>query len=118
MHVGWLAHDHSYETGIVDVRLIEKIQRMALKPVELYRGEHTCELCIGPSPILESGSNRGVINPDWARWASGRSSNGEIRVSSGQTIFAAPVLIIHYIEVHHYLPPDLFLKAVDEAPWP
>jgi len=25
------------------------------------------------------------------------------------------VLIVHYIEVHHYLPPDQFLLAIDQA---
>jgi hypothetical protein len=29
--------------------------------------------------------------------------------------FAAPVLIVHYIEEHGYLPPAEFLKAVEEA---
>jgi hypothetical protein len=29
--------------------------------------------------------------------------------------FAAPVLIVHYIEEHNYLPPTQFLQAVEEA---
>jgi hypothetical protein len=44
-----------------------------------------------------------------------RSSNGEIRVSGEGIVFAVPVLIVHYIEVHSYLPPAQFLKAVDES---
>jgi hypothetical protein len=42
-------------------------------------------------------------------------SNGEIRVPHGGITFAAPVLIVHYIEEHRYLPPAEFLKAVEEA---
>jgi hypothetical protein len=30
-------------------------------------------------------------------------------------IFAAPVLIVHYIEEHNYLPPAQFLEAVAKS---
>jgi hypothetical protein len=33
-------------------------------------------------------------------------------------IFAAPILITHYIEEHGYLPPAEFLKAVEKAKIP
>jgi hypothetical protein len=46
------------------------------------------------------------------RWAEQRWGNGEIRVPGDGVVFAAPVLIIHSIEGHDYLPPDQFLKAV------
>jgi len=50
-----------------------------------------------------------------AKWLDSHSSNGEIRVSHGGIPFAAPVLIVRYIEEHRYLPPAEFLKAVEEA---
>jgi hypothetical protein len=53
-----------------------------------------------------------MINPAWAKWAEQRSSNGEIRVAGEQVVYAAPLLIIHYIEEHGYLPPAEFLEAV------
>jgi hypothetical protein len=59
-----------------------------------------------------------VIDPNrsWARWVAQRSSNGEIRVSREGIIFAAaPVLIVHSIKAHNYLPPAKFLKAVEET---
>jgi len=61
--------------------------------------------------------NRVFFDPNcsWLRWADQRSSNGEIRVSGEGIVFAAPVLIVHYIEAHSYLPPAQFLKAVDNA---
>jgi hypothetical protein len=33
-------------------------------------------------------------------------------------VYAAPNLIYHYIEVHHYKPPDEFLNALREGPRP
>jgi hypothetical protein len=36
-------------------------------------------------------------------------------VSGEGIVFAAPVLIVHYIEAHGYLPPAQFLKAIDDA---
>jgi hypothetical protein len=91
---------------------------LAKNPVELYRGKHVCELCTElpdiEKPVL---SGTMVIDPNcsWLRWIDSRSSNGEIRVRHGNVTFAAPVLIVHYIEEHGYLPPDVFLKAIEEA---
>jgi len=99
-------------------RLIEKMKRLAAKPVELYRGKHLCELCPEPPGLVRSNlPSRVVMDPacSWWRWAEPRSSNGEIRVSHGGVLFAAPVLIIHYIEAHGYVPPAEFLKAIEEA---
>jgi hypothetical protein len=121
VHVGWLGRGHSYATGTVDIRLIEKMRRLASRPVELYRGKHHCELCIEPPNLIKAYlPNRVVLDPrcSWAQWYEQTSSNGEIRVSREVTCFAAPVLIVHYIEAHHYLPPDDFLRAIEDAPEP
>jgi hypothetical protein len=118
VHVGWLDNIHPYPTGTVDDRLIEKMKLLASKPVELYRGKHVCELCAEPPDLVKATMpNRMVIDPNcsWAQWVDQRSSNGEIRVSRDGVIFAAPILIVHYIEAHNYLPPAQFLKAVEEA---
>jgi hypothetical protein len=118
VHVGWLDNVHPYPKGVVEARLIEKMRLLASKPVERYRGFHICELCAEPPDLVETNlPNRVVIDPNCsrARWLAQRSSNGEIRVSREGIIFAAPVLIVHYIEAHKYLPPTRFLKAVEEA---
>jgi hypothetical protein len=113
-----VVHVHPFPKGSVESRLIEKMKLLAEKPVELYRGVHVCELCVAP-PDLEKTimANCVVIDPNcsWAKWVSQRSSNGEIRVVDGGVTFAAPVLIVHYIEEHCYLPPAQFLKAIEEA---
>jgi hypothetical protein len=129
VHVGWLDGVHDYPKGTVAPHLVEKLKRLAKHPVELYRGLHVCELCPRDrSPDL---------HPEMR-------SNGEIRVTvrafadepeieasaktlparateSGailyrQITYAAPVLIVHYIEAHGYLPPPEFLKALEAVP--
>jgi len=117
VHVGWLDNIHPYPKGAVDARLIEKMKLLASKPVELYRGKHICELCSEPPDIVKTTLSNGVIDPNcsWARWINQRSSNGEIRTSYAGITFAAPVLIVHYIEAHNYLPPTQFLNAVEAA---
>ena len=116
--MGWLDNIHPYRKGTVDARLVEKIKLLASNPVELYGGIHICELCAEPPDLVKTTlPNRVVLDPNcsWVRWVGQRSSNGEIRVSGEGIVFAAPVLIVHYIEAHGYLPPAQFLKAVDEA---
>jgi hypothetical protein len=118
VHVGWLDNVHPFPLGTVETSLMERMRRIATKPVELYRGRHCCELCMEPPDLVKTNlANRVVIDPNcsWALWVGQRSGNGEIRVSRGGVTFAAPVLIVHYIEEHGYLPPPDFLKAVEEA---
>jgi hypothetical protein len=119
LHVGWLDGVHAFPKGYVDRRLVEKLKFLATKPVELYRGKHLCEVCVQPEELIKTYfPNRGkLVDPEspWAKWTAQRSSNGEIRVASGGITYAAPVLIVHYIEEHGYLPPAQFLEAIDKA---
>lgn len=106
VHVGWLDRIHPFPKGSVENRLIEKMKLLAEKPVELTRGKHICELCFKPPDFVVDFRDK---------WVAQRSSNGEIRVVYGGVTFAAPLLIVHYIEEHYYLPPAQFLKAIEEA---
>jgi hypothetical protein len=119
VHVGWLDAIHPFPQGTVTPALINKMRLLASKPVELYRGRHLCELCPkNPGlPKLMLAHNSRVLDPHspYAKWLASRSSNGEVRVSRGGVTFAAPVLIVHNIEEHRYLPPTEFLKAVEDA---
>jgi hypothetical protein len=124
VHVGWLCSAHPYPKGSVAPHLIDKLKVLAEQPVELFRGYHVCDLC-GPGITLTKE----------------RISNGEIRLTvcsfghdddlQGNTdptfkigiqsdlifvrkvTYAAPVLIVHYVEAHNYLPPTEFLHAVE-----
>ena len=94
IHIGWLDAAHEFAKGSVAAALIAKMKQKAARPVELYRGFHVCEWC-GQKEA------RGC---------------GEIRVVRDEVTFAAPVLIVHYIEAHGYLPPAAFLRALEEEP--
>ena len=119
VHVGWLDGTHPFPKGSVDCQMLGKIKALAARPVELYRGRHICELCAAPPNLVKTYiPDKGkMLDPksSWHKWAEQRWGNGEIRVSSEKVTFAAPVLVVHYIEEHGYLPPAQFLKAVEEA---
>ena len=118
VHVGWLDGEHDFSRGSVQRCLVDKIKALTANPVELYRGTHICELCVQPDGLEKILlPNRVVLDPScsWVRWAEQRWGNGEIRVPGDGVVFAATVLIVHYIEEHGYLPPDPFLKAVAES---
>jgi len=106
VHIGWLDGRHDYPKGRVAGHVIEKLKQLATRPTELYRGFHVCELCSHPKGLSPE--------QDW-EWGKSRASNGEIRVILGSTTYAAPLLIVHYIQEHGYLPPEEFLRAVIEA---
>lgn len=37
----------------------------------------------------------------------------ELWIPANEAIYAAPILIVHFIEVHNYLPPAEFIAAID-----
>jgi hypothetical protein len=140
VHVGWLDNVHHFTHGTVETRLIEKMKLLAAKPVELCFGSHVCELCVQPPDLVKAKLTNEKLMWEWAKqlsvdveppsrpdlvelrnnklwleWVEQRSGNGEMRVSHRGITFAAPVLIVHYIEEHGYLPPSDFLKAVEEG---
>jgi hypothetical protein len=118
VHVGWLDGTHPFPKGSVDSCLIEKMKFLAERPVELYRGKHYGKLCAEPPGLEKTFMPNGIVidsNCSWAKWLNQRSSNGEIRVQYEGVTFAAPVLIVHYIEKHNYLPPAQFLKAIEHV---
>jgi hypothetical protein len=118
LNVGWLDKAHPFTQGTVDAPLMQKLRLLAAKPVELRRGFHICELCAAPALPKETLPPHHVVldkNSPYGNWVASRTNNGEIRVSCAGVTFAAPVLIVHYIEEHGYLPPFEFLTAVEEA---
>jgi len=126
VNVGWLDGVHPFPKGSVEARLVKKMSLMAANPVYPYFGRHLCEICVAPPDVVltytyfeSDGALNGLemIDPEcsWAKWQVPREGNGEIRVAGFGVTFAAPVLIVHYIEEHGYLPPSEFLEAIDKA---
>ena len=44
--------------------------------------------------------------------------SGDIAIPSGDVLFVAPTMIVHYVRVHGYLPPVDFVRAVLACPAP
>ena len=118
VHIGWLGGGNPFPTGSVDPMVLERLKVLAQNPAVLHRGSHLCDLCTEPEGLITMTLPNSIcLDPScsWAQWSLGRLGNGEIRVGSEQVTFAAPVLIVHYIEEHSYLPPMQFQRAVLEG---
>ena len=104
LNVGWLDGSNSFPTGPVPSSVVDAILRLVRhQPVNRMRGWHRCELCEDPPYPAR-------MDVDGAPVTLG---DAEIRVeASDGTTFAAPSLLAHYIDVHHYLPPRVFVEAV------
>jgi hypothetical protein len=96
LNVGWLDASYPVSTGIVPGDFVQILKRLTEMPMHLHRGVHTCQFCLN--------------HPDAPPATHG---NGQIRVAGTDGIwYAAPVLILHYVQVHHYKPPEEFITAV------
>jgi hypothetical protein len=108
-NVGWLCVSHQFETGPVPEGFIDRLSGSG-KPVNCYRGFHECELCLAAA--AETGTKL-----SWAEVPghpeSDYSGNGELRVTGVDgTVYAAPMLILHYVSEHEYRPPDAFIDVL------
>jgi hypothetical protein len=109
LNVGWRSAAQACPVGIPDKRLVHALGRLISSPVNLYRGWHFCEFCPDPAKTVSSGKIH-VLDP-----AARTMGNGEIRVTSAAGItYVAPVLVLHYVVAHGYLPPQEFIDAVIE----
>ena len=99
--VGWLEQSHSFRTGTVPSAVVSKLKEMLEQMRSAYfhyafRGLHDCSLCPGTFRLTESYLN--------------------LFVPGASVIYIAPAGIVHYIETHSYLPPEVFLDAVLRCP--
>ncbi|MET8247725.1 hypothetical protein ABZV31_26965 [Streptomyces sp. NPDC005202] len=99
--VGWLSREHPYTTGTAPEGLVEALVRLAREAVNVQRGMHFCNLC-PDFQTARAHTSRGDVF----------IGSGEIRVTSDSGIvYAAPTMIVHYVEDHAYLPPEEFCVA-------
>jgi hypothetical protein len=94
--LGFLGARQPFTVGEVESGFVNKLRqhiRTAWQPVVTW-GLHSCEFCRRP---LARGSKN--------LWIPTRSLK-----------YVAPELIVHYIEVHCYLPPQEFITAVMDCP--
>lgn len=106
--VGWLRRGQSFDTGPVPEAFPAALLEFCLDKhtVCARPGSMPCSLCgERPQPIELDGETA-------------QFGLAEIRVLGKEDIFAAPTLVHHYVTVHHYRPPDVFVQAVLHGPPP
>lgn len=100
--IGWLHPDHPYTKGEVSASFLSRLKEFTARSNQSaealyfggFGGFHTCEFC---------GRALGI---------------GNFGVPSGDLLFVAPELVVHYIEQHGYSPPAEFIAAVLRSPLP
>src|SRR5579859_2442431 len=108
-NIGWLEHGHEFDIMVPSEEILELLWRFCAVSVVQTRGLHDCDLCTPCARV--SARKDGLLCL--------LLGSAEIRVfSRAGEIFAAPNLIYHYVNTHHYKPPDEFLRALREGPNP
>ena len=111
VNVGWLDAAFPFATGPVATAFVDRLRKICQTGVNRTRGLHRCNLCgleptVGMPPPIAVQSSAGPFIVGGA----------EIRVTGRDGVrYAAPDMIIHYVETHGYRPPDYFVEAVLEA---
>ncbi len=108
LNVGWLDPSHPFPIGETSPAFRAKLYQHCQHHVLLTRCFHLCELHNCPSS-QSSMNSWDPISP---------LGSSEIRVIGPASIYAAPVMIYHYVVVHSYRPPDEFIEAVMTSPAP
>jgi hypothetical protein len=103
-NVGWLEAERDHPVGDLAPELIEALAARLPRWRNVMRGFDRCRLC-GPNGPLEY---------QWTyagrTWDLGMS---ELHVVGALgEVYAAPTLILHYIDQHHYLPPASVVDAL------
>ena len=97
LNIGWLDEGEPFPTGKADIKALEKLG--ALLPFKVWqsRGGHDCPFC-GARPLNTDGTP---------------VATAEIRVfAEDGTAYAAPTMLLHYMEDHDYAPPQEFIEAL------
>ncbi len=116
VNVGWLSRGEPFATGPVPSPFFLRLRRFCRDEyiVALYRGFHACELCGLDDAAWFA--QRTATAADGHHWAA--IGDGEMRAVGDGVIYAAPALVLHYVEVHAYQPPEAFVEAVLTGPQP
>lgn len=107
LNVGWLGREHEFSQAEPADEVLRALWEFCKISVAQMRGIHECEFCSESSHLAQRNGETLLLG------------SSEIRVfSRGAEVYAAPTLIYHYIAVHHYSPPEAFVRALKEGPSP
>ncbi|MCK9894825.1 hypothetical protein [Frankia sp. AgB32] len=104
--VGWLAPEHDFPTALPDDAFVDALFSLcAHHSVMRVRSYYGCLLPHATRPAAPYVVRRGGEEA--------RLGSAEIGVvaASGELLLA-PNLVFHYVEGHHYQPPEIFIEAV------
>ncbi|KAF0863508.1 hypothetical protein [Pseudomonas sp. LD120] len=107
-NVGWIDSRHYFERGDVPKAVVDKLHQLIAGSavfdahVNKIRGIHPCNLCGERNIEVSVGSKKIYIG----------SSEIWVPYACADGYFASPTMIVHYIEVHGYKPPDEFIEAL------
>lgn len=103
--VGWLEAGHAVPRGAVPAEFVDELRRLCSAGIYRTRGFHLCQFCPRqswpPKPTFVAFEDREYL-----------VGSAEIRVDGDGVRYAAPDMIIHYVDAHGYKPPDGFVAAV------
>jgi hypothetical protein len=91
VNIGWLDRWHPFPIGETSDEFRAKVQVISLWRVNQTRGFYPCTFC------------KGRDRP---------AGSAEIRVVGKRRVYAAPILVHHYVAAHWYRPPEEFIAAV------
>jgi hypothetical protein len=109
-NVGWLDEGHPFNCGSPPAKFAAALKQWLLQAkANQMRGFQLCRFCRFEGHQLERYQQIQIMI-EGQKICLGSS---EIWIpSSDGGIFAAPNLILHYVETHSYLPPSSFIEAV------
>jgi hypothetical protein len=104
--VGWLKPEIEFTTGEVSEQSLDKLRRLVLSNAFIGHDRvlYSCPLCKTTASTVTILDGKQVTLYKDELWIPALEDY----------IFAAPIMICHYIETHAYLPPRIFLDAVDQ----
>lgn len=106
LNVGWLDAANAFPQRAPLGESLDYLWRYCKISIAQTRGIHECELCEEESYHASRGNEYLLLGA------------AEIRVFAGDSIYAAPTMLYHYMISHHYCPPASFIEALHRAPAP
>lgn len=107
-NVGWLEKEWPFETTEPDPTLLDLLWEYCEVSIAQMRGLHPCNFC-GTDQVVASRNGKRLL-----------LGSAEIRAIAPDqlVVYAAPNLILHYVETHRYRPPRSFVDALRDGTRP